>query len=64
MQLMTQPKIARVNLTQRNEDTRFGDKAVDMGFLTQEQLKQALTRQKNSHIYLEEALVKTGESES
>ena len=57
---MTQVEIAKVHQSQPNEDTRFGDKAVEMGFLTEDQLQQALTRQRNCHIYIGEALIKTG----
>jgi CheY-specific phosphatase CheX len=55
--LLTQADIIRAHNSQLSKDMKLGDILLEMGILGQEQLSDLLVRQKNSHLYIGEALV-------
>ena len=52
----SQADIDRAHQHQLTKDMKLGDLLVELGILTLNQLKDVLVRQKNSHLYIGEAL--------
>jgi CheY-specific phosphatase CheX len=57
---MTVAQVDEINLLQRSVDRRFGELAVEKQYLTEDQLKNLLGRQKEQRLMLGEALIKLG----
>lgn len=57
--LMTKQQSAEVNRMQRHSDERFGDMAVEMGYLNEQQLERLVSLQQNRFLSLTQAFVST-----
>jgi CheY-specific phosphatase CheX len=58
--MMTKEQVSCALQAQHQKDLRFGEMAVNMGFLSSEQLTQVLNEQRRNYLYVGDALVKLG----
>jgi len=60
LNLVTESDVKRIHNAQRVEDALFGDMALKLGILNEEQIGQVLKHQQRSHLRIGEALVQVG----
>lgn len=57
---MTAEQVEHVNITQQSVDKRFGDLAVELGYVTADDVEKLLAQQPTDYLLLGQTLVNNG----